>query len=108
MANPLHRTQILLREEQHEELSTLAARRGISLSELIRNLVDTELQIEEEQLRARSDRKLRALAEVASHARDALRNRGGKPLEVDLAALIEESREQRDDEIVGRPAAGRG
>jgi hypothetical protein len=105
MASPLHRTQILLREEQHEELSALAERRGISLSELIRKLVDGELQAQEEQRRARIDRRLRALPEVKPHTREALSNRGGRPLEVDLAALIEESREVRDVVVIGRLAA---
>lgn len=107
MAEPLHRTQILLRKEQHEELRALAAHRGVSVSELIRDLVDQRLQNQDDERRDRIDRKLRALAEIESHCREALGRRGGKPLVVDLGTLIAENRDERDDEIIGRLAVGR-
>lgn len=107
MAEPLHRTQILLRREQHEELSSLAARRGVSVSELIRNLVDEELTHEERQARERVERRLRALDEIDKHREKILARRGGKPIEIDLAELIDESREERDDELVSQLAADR-
>ena len=107
MAEPLHRTEILLRKEQLEELRSLSARQGVSVSELIRMLVDATLDDRQRRARARAERRLRALAEVEEHGREVLARRGGKPLEIDLAALIDADREERDDEIVRRLAAGR-
>ena len=44
MAEPLHRTQILLREDQHRALVRRAEHEKTSMSELIRSLIDDELQ----------------------------------------------------------------
>ena len=40
----MHRTQILLEEEQHRLLGIEARKRGISVSALVRKLVDTHFQ----------------------------------------------------------------
>ncbi len=51
----MHRTQILLEPEQHQALTEIARREKRSLSELIRQLVDEQLQL----------RKQRALEQAA-------------------------------------------
>jgi hypothetical protein len=55
---------------------------------------------------ARIDARLRDLVEVERHVSEALGDRGDKPLEVDLAALIDECRETRDEDVAGRLATG--
>jgi Arc/MetJ-type ribon-helix-helix transcriptional regulator len=56
------RTQVQLREEQVQVLKDLAAERGASMAELIRQAVD--LWIETEGAVTREERKRRALAAV--------------------------------------------
>lgn len=107
MSDPLHRTQVLLRKDQHRALSELAASRRTSLSELLRDLVDEQLERQRRSAEAQIERRLRALSEIESHSRDLLERRGGVTLDVDPAALIHEMREERDDEVAIRLGAGR-
>ena len=114
----MHRAQILLHEHQHKALSQLAEREGRSISALVREMVDQELerrnQAKEELLRQR----LENLELIAKHRQEILASRGGKPLDVDIAALINQNREERDAEILAaigldrprrqrRPSVGR-
>lgn len=96
----MYRAPILLHEHQHQALSQLAEREGRSISDLVRELVERELErrskAEDEQVR----RRLEDLELIAKHRRKILARRGGKPLEVDLTALIDEMREERDAELL--------
>ncbi len=109
MAEPLQRTQILLRKDQHVALRDLASREGTSLSELIRMLVDEALERRNNEAEARTERRLRALERIEEHARAAQERRGGRPLEINPAEVIRQLREERDDELVQRltPAGDR-
>jgi hypothetical protein len=102
MSDPLHRTQVLLRKDQHRALSDLARSRKTSLSKLLRDFVDEQLERQRRCAEARIERRLRALSEIESHGRSLRERRGGASLEVDPAALIRELREERDDELASR------
>ena len=62
---------------------------------------------EERRARERVGERLRSLDEIDRHREEILARRGGKPIEIDPAALIDESREDRDDELASQFAADR-
>jgi len=107
MAEPLHRTQILLREDQHRALVRRAEREKTSMSELIRSLIDDELQRRDFARRERIHRRKAALESIRKHHDEILETRGGRPIEVDPSDLVQQIREERDDEVFGRLTAGR-
>lgn len=78
--SPLHRTQVQLDRAQYEELKRLAAEQGISLSELLRRIVDRELGAKDRQDRdaLRRVRGLVADAGVAGRDHDAVLYGGGE------------------------------
>ena len=96
MAERMHRTQILLEPEQHRYLTALAQSQGRSLSDIIRDLVSRYL-IEQDAARAE---QLAALERIRHHRAQVLARRDGRPLEIDVAALVEELREERDREVL--------
>jgi hypothetical protein len=106
MAEPLHRTQILLRRDQHRELSERASREGTSMSELVRRSLDETLARDETERSARVERRLDALRSVEEHRREtaAPSGEGSRP---DVAELIREMREERDAELIRRIAPDR-
>jgi len=63
-----------------------------------------ELAREQRRARERAEERLRALGEIQRHQEKILARRGGKPIEIDPAELIDESREERDDELLSQPA----
>jgi len=66
-----------------------------------------ELAHEERRASERVESRLRALDELDKNRDEILARRGGKPIEFDPAALIDESREDRDDELLSQLAADR-
>ncbi len=96
MTERMHRTQILLEPEQHRHLTALAHSQGRSLSDIIRDLADRYLA---EQNAARAE-QLAALEGIRRHRALVLTRRGGRPLEIDAAALVERLREERDREVL--------
>lgn len=107
MAEPLHRTQILLREDQHRALARRAERENISMSELIRSLIDDELRRRASARSERIRRRKAALAGIRKHHDEILASREGRPIEIDPAEWLREIREERDDELLGRLDAAR-
>jgi len=63
-----------------------------------------ELAHEQRRARERVESRLRALDELDKNREEILARRGGKPIEIDPAELIDESREERDDELLSQPA----
>lgn len=106
MAEPLHRTQILLRRDQHRALAERAEREGRSMSELVRSLVDEQLKRQDAERRERIERRRGTLEAIRKRHAAILSSRGGKPIEVDPAELIREMREERDDELFSRLTTG--
>ncbi len=96
--NKMHRAQILLEPEQHQKLAEIAQYEGTSISEIVRTAVQEWLdeRKDDEILRQR----LEALELVDQHRQAVLARRKGKPLEVDLAATIDQLRTERDDELI--------
>jgi predicted CopG family antitoxin len=101
MAEHLRRTQILLEPEDYERLADLARREGRSLSEVVREIVHDALGPREER-RSPEERQhlLAQLEEVRRHREALLAERGGAILEIDVADLIRDGREERDREIL--------
>jgi hypothetical protein len=107
MAEPLHRTQILLREDQHRALVRRAEREKTSMSELIRSLIDDELRRRDSERSERIRRRKAALDGIRKHHDEMLASRQGRPIDVDPAELVRQIREERDDELFGRLDADR-
>ena len=63
-----------------------------------------ELAREQRRARERVEDRLRALDEIDKNREEILARRGGKPIGIDPAELIDESREERDDELLSQPA----
>lgn len=108
MAEPLHRTQVLLREDQHRALVRRAERENTSMSELIRSLIDDELRRRDSERRERIRRRKEVLETIRGHHDEIRASRGGRPIEIDPSELIRKVREERDDELFGRLTADRG
>lgn len=97
MTQPLHRTQVLLEPQQHQELTRIAKEEDRSLSDLLREMVRRDL----ERRRTEEDAELRArltALERALENRDAIERRRGGPIDLDPAELIRQAREERDRE----------
>jgi len=56
----LHRTQILLEKTQHETLSQIAREESRSLSEIVREMIDRQLQYRQRQKMMLAARELQA------------------------------------------------
>lgn len=76
-----HRTQILREREQHQALTRIAHLEGRSISEIIRSLVQSELDRREHDAEARKQQRLAALARIRKHREKILAERGGRPIE---------------------------
>ena len=97
------RTQILLTSEQHRALVEIARREGRSISALVREIVQKELdqrRVNEEDPSARKQRRLDALERIREHREAILRENGGKPLDINVVELINQMREERDAQIL--------
>jgi hypothetical protein len=94
----LYRAQILLAAEQREALIEIARHTGMSVSGIVRDAVQDWLveHGEEELIRHR----LEDLEIIRAHRQAWLVRRGGKPLEIDVAGVIEQMRRERDDELI--------
>lgn len=92
----MQRTQILFRPDQHEALSERAQREGRSLSDLVRELVDRDLERWRETEREVRRQRLLRLEEIARH-REAAADHGTGGL--DVVEMIRQGREERDARI---------
>ncbi|HOG46071.1 MAG TPA: CopG family transcriptional regulator [Anaerolineae bacterium] len=95
MAERLYRAQVLLEPEQHKALAALAERRGMSISRLVREIVEQYLVEQDVEL----EQHLAALERIRRLREEILARRGGQPLDIDVPALIEEIRDERDREL---------
>lgn len=101
----MHRAQILLDREQHQALAQIAQREGTSISEIVRTAVHQWLAERREDGLLR--RRLEALQQVGQHRQAILARREGKPLEIDVAATIQQIREERHDELLDNTSSRR-
>lgn len=96
---PKYRAQILLEPEQHEKLAEIAVRHGKSISLVVREAVAQYVtQQENEDV---WQRRRKALEKIKEHHEAILRERGGKPIDIDVVELIRQMREERDNELLG-------
>jgi hypothetical protein len=105
MTQPLHRTQVLLEPQQHQELTRIAAEEKRSLSDLLREIVRRELERKRgDDERVRRER-LATIEEIRQNRRRAVAS-GEAEATLDSVELLREAREERAEELwpVGRRA----
>mgnify|MGYP001551710241 CR=1 FL=1 len=95
------RTHILLEPEQQKVLADIAKREGCSISEATREIVAHGIEQREVKYATEKNR-LQALEKIRQVRMAILNDRGGKQLPHDSAALTEELREARHDQIINR------
>lgn len=93
----MQRTQILFRPDQHEALSERAHQEGRSLSDLVRELVDRDLERVRNAAREARRQRLLRLEEIARHREAAGGEGAGR--ELDVVEMIREMREERDEQL---------
>lgn len=98
MTTRMHRTQILLEPEQHRTLTDLARREGRSLSDIIREFVQVQLDQREQDHALRRERQLAALDRIRTHRQAVAARLGAKGLP-DPAETLDLLREERDAEL---------
>jgi len=90
----MHRTQILIEPEQHEALSDLAKEEQKSISEVVREILREYFEKRSEEARWRNrDKTLRRAQKVRNSI---LEERDGKPIGLDIVAVMDAMREERD------------
>jgi predicted DNA-binding protein len=102
MSRTLYRAQVLLESEQQAQIAELAHRQGRSFSELLREIVQQYLD-EQAEL---SHQRQSAFEQLKAHREEMLTARNGRVLEFDIQTLIDEMRQERDDEIASSLSAG--
>ena len=96
MARRMQRTQLLLEPEQHRALEEIARQEGRSISDVVREMVRRQIELRQQTAHADLERRLEALQRIRRHRDQAVERRGGRPAELDVAALIRQAREERD------------
>jgi predicted CopG family antitoxin len=99
MPNRLRRTEILLDPAQHQELTVIAQLENRSMSEVVREMLHQQLAVRRQNAELAKQRQLAVLDEIDQHRQAILERRGGKPINSDVVALIDQMREERDAEI---------
>ncbi len=94
MGTKLYRAQILLRPEQHRAIVEIARREGRSISEVVREMIEAQLQ---QRAQGALARQLEAMERIRKHREEMLAQRGGKPLDIDTVTMIEQVREEQDE-----------
>jgi len=98
-----YRAQILLDPEQHKKLAEIAAREKRSVSDVVREAV-AEYVVEQEKAHAKQKD---VFARIRQHQEQMLERRGGRPIEIDTVELINQMREERDNELLARTKSGK-
>lgn len=95
------RAQILLDPEQHRRLAAIARDEGRSISELVREIIDAQLNAREQSGDMRRHRQLKALEDISRHRTSVLERHRGQLLDVDVIELLDQLRDERDAENLG-------
>ena len=93
----MHRVQIFLDQELFRALAKIARSEGTSNSEIIRIALKEWLTGCQEQ--DMLNRRLEDLQVIENHRQEILARRGGEPLDIDVAEVIERMRTERINEI---------
>ena len=99
MSERFHRTQLLLRPDQHEALAEIARRENRSISDVVREMIGQQLDSRARATSETVQRQLEALERIRQHREGILARRGGVP--IDVGALIDQVREEQDERNVG-------
>jgi predicted CopG family antitoxin len=100
MTQRLYRTQILLEPEQHRALARIASQEGRSISDVVREMLRQQLEQRTLAEGAERQRYLEGLERIREHREAILKERGGKPIDIDVVELINQMREERDAQIL--------
>ncbi len=95
MAGRYYRAQILLEPEQHDALVEIAERQGRSVSEVVREFIQYQLEKQDEKLQ----RELEALEKLRQIREEAFQEYGMYP--GDPVAEIREEQEREMDRMLG-------
>ena len=98
MAERMQRTQILLEPKQHQQLSQLAQSEKRSMSDVIREMLDAQLELRNREASELLQRRVAALQRIAAHHQAILEKRNGEPLPIPVQQLIDQIREERDEQ----------
>ena len=96
MSERLYRAQILIEQRQRKTLGQIARREGRSISDVARELIRLGLEARTETPEMRWRQRDSALERAARLRAAIRRRRGGRPLDIDPAELIQSMREERD------------
>ena len=96
MSERLYRAQILIEQGQRKTLAQIARQEGRSMSDVARELIRLGLEARSETTEMRWRKRDRALEQAAQLRAAIRRRRGGQPLDIDPADLIQSMREERD------------
>lgn len=87
--------QINLNVQQSQILQQMAQRDGKTVSNLVEQIIQEAI---DRQQRQTLNQQLARLARIREHRSDMLTRRQGRPLQVDIIAVVDELREERDDD----------
>ncbi len=97
MVGKLYRTQILLEPEQHQELSAIARREGRSVSELVREFVQCQLEQRKAEQDKAINKRVEAFERILERREQILAERGGEYIDFDFVQALHEAREEQDE-----------
>jgi plasmid stability protein len=92
----LQRVNLMLERRQREALERIARKKGRSVSDLVREYVTQGLENEN----TPHQERLEALENARALSKRVLERRGGAPLS-DAVEVIDQMREERDNELLG-------
>jgi hypothetical protein len=92
--------QIVLKPEQRRTLSEIAAQENKSISEIAESMLDEAISRKKEADNRKQFGKIEALNRIRKHRAEILAKRKPHPLNADIAAILNEIRDERDADIV--------
>ncbi len=99
MPTRMHRTQILIDPEQHQILAEIAQDENRSISEIIREMLQAQLAKRAQNAQTIRENRLAGLSRIQRHRQQILDRLDGKPLEININDLINEMRDERDEQF---------
>ncbi len=97
MAEKLYRTQLLLEPEQHQALARMSEQERRSISEIVRGMIQQQLDERKRASEAGTKRRIEALVKIREHREDMTTRRGGKALEIDVTGMVRHMQEEQDE-----------
>lgn len=98
MSNRMHRTQILLEPEQHALLTQFAQNEGRSLSDIVREMLQVQIELRQQKADRLRQQQLEALRHIELHRQQILARRNNQPLPLQPQAILDIIQEERDEQ----------